>query len=298
MLANNKNIKTIGIVAPSFFIEKEKEFANGIYYLHNQGFKIKYGKTVFNRLNNTTGSAIARANDINEMFADSNIDIIIASDGGSRAIEVLEYLDYDLIKKNPKPLCGFSDITHLLLAVYAKTGNKCIHGIDVINGFGQSESQIKDVNIDLFWKNIENDNVFMDLSRACILKCGKGEGAIIGGWLNAIHNTIETEYFPQNKNMILFWEAIEEEPNRINMMLQSLRLSGMFNHLSGMIVGKLESCEENEYYDCIPNMSDIILDACKGYDFPVIIEAPFGHGEEKSSFVLGGNITINTEDII
>lgn len=298
MLAKNKEVKTIGIVAPSFFIEKNDKFAAGVNYLRNKGVDLKFGKTVFRRINNTTGTAIERANDINDMFADSEVDMIVASDGGCRAVEVLEYLDYDMIKKNPKPLCGFSDITHLLLAIYTKTDNPCIHGIDVINGFGQSDSPIKDVNMHLFWGNIANSSVSMNLNNALALKSGKGEGIIVGGWLNAIHNMVGTEYFPQKKNMILFWEAIEEEPNKINMMLQSLRLSGVFEHLSGMIVGKLEACVEKEYYDCIPDISEIILDACKGYNFPILINAPFGHGDEKSSFMLGRNIKISTEDII
>ena len=294
----DKEIKTIGIVAPSFFIERKDNFAAGVNYLRNRGFNLKFGKTVFNKVNNTTGTAIERANDINEMFIDSDVDIIVASDGGCRAVEVLEHLDYDMIKENKKPLCGFSDITHLLLAIYTKTGSPCIHGIDVINGFGQCESTIKDVNMHLFWKHIENNSVPMDLGKAHILKSGKSEGVVVGGWLNAIQHLAGTEYFPKTEKMVLFWETVEEEPNRINMMLNSLRLSGMFDHLSGMIVGKLESCVEKEYYDCIPDINDIILDACRGYDFPILTNAPFGHGKEKSSFMLGENITINTEDII
>ena len=298
MLIDVGKFKKVGIIAPSFFIEKEEEFARGIDYISQLGLGIKYGKTVFKKLSNTTGTALDRAKDINTMFADSDVDIIVASDGGCRAIEVLNYLDYDLIKKNPKPLCGFSDITHLLLAVYAKTGNQCIHGIDVINGFGQTESILKNNNMHLFWKNVNNNDAFMDLSNARVLKSGNGAGVIIGGWLNAIHNIIGTEYFPRINNMMLFWEAIEEEPNKINMILQSMRLAGIFDYLSGMIVGKLVSCEEKEYFDCIPDISEIILDACKGYDFPVVIEAPFGHGEEKSSFTMGKKITISAEGII
>ena len=107
-------IETIGIVSPSFFIEKQEKFETGIKYLQEQGYKLRFGSTVFNREYNTTGTAMERAEDVNRMFMDSDIDLIMATDGGCRAIELLEYLDYDAIKNNPKPICGLSDITHIL----------------------------------------------------------------------------------------------------------------------------------------------------------------------------------------
>ena len=289
--------KTIGLVAPSFFIEKKKSFVEGLKYLKDCGFRVKFGDTIYKKVFNTTGTAFERAMDINRMFADSCVDFIITTDGGSRAIEVLEYLDYDLIKNNPKPICGFSDITHILLAVYSQTGNPSIHGIDLINGMGQKKSIIKDQNLKLFWNLIENKLTQMSYAQARILKKGVGTGIAIGGWLNAIHHLVGTAYFPKDRKIILFWEAVDEEPNRINMMLQSLRLCGLFERLAGMVVGKLTNCIEKEYFDCIPNIDDIVLDVCRGYNFPVIIDAPFGHGDEKSSFRLGTTVSINTEDM-
>lgn len=294
MIANK--IRTIGIVAPSFFIEKKSEFEDGIQYLEKCGFRLKYGSTVFKQYYNTTGTAVERSADINSMFADPEVDLIMATDGGCRAEELLDLLDYELIKMHPKPFCGFSDITHLLFSLYTKTGNPVIHGMDVINGFGQKMSENKMKNLECFWQTVNGNPLPIDLKNATVLKSGHGTGRVIGGWLNAIQHLAGTEYFPKDEKIILFWEAIDEEPNRINMMLHSLRLAGVLKKTVAMVIGTLSECIEKEYYDCIPKIDDMILEACKGYDFPIIKDAPFGHGEEKRVFEYGMTMTIDTEE--
>lgn len=291
-----EKVMTIGIVAPSFFIEKDSEFKSGINYLKECGFQLKYGDTVFERYYNTTGEAISRSKDINRMFLDSEVDIIMATDGGCRAEEIIELLDFEMIRNNPKPFCGFSDITHLLLALYTKTRNPVIHGIDIINGFGQKNSEQKKKNIECFWKTISEDKFYMNLKNTTVLKEGKGTGIAIGGWLNAVQHLAGTEYFPKNEKFVLFLEAIEEEPNRINMMLHSLRLAGIFENTVAMVIGKMSQCVEKEYYDCIPEIDTMFLDACDGYNFPIIKDAPFGHEEDKQAFKYGTVITIDTKE--
>ena len=292
-----REIQTIGIVAPSFFIEKYKEYECGIQYLLDNKYTIKYGKTVGKRYYNTTAIAKERADDINSMFADSTIDIIIATDGGCRAEELVDFLDYDLIKSNPKPFCGFSDITHLLLALYAKTKIQVVHGMDIINGFGESDLDVRDKNISCFWNVVTHDISFLSLNNSIVLKSGKGTGIMVGGWLNAIEHLAGSEFFPKDDNIVLLWEAIDEEPNRINMLLHSLRLSGVFKRTVAMIIGELSNCVEKEYYDCIPDLDEMILEACRGYDFPIIKNAPFGHKKNKQAFQYGTVITVNTEEL-
>ena len=289
--------KHIGIVAPSFFIEKEQNFANGIKYLENMGAKITFSEHVFSKHFNTTTTAARRANDINMMFADKSIDVIMATDGGCRAIEVLEHLDYDLIANNPKPFCGFSDITHILLAINAKTGIHTIHGIDVLNCFGAPDTQQKELNIQHFCNVIEQcTNIPLpQKSTPHILRSGKARGIAIGGWLEAVHNLYRTDYLAKHTDIILFLEAIDTELNKINMMLQSMRISGLFNNVRGLIIGKLTNCEEIEYFDCSPGIDSVIMDACRGYNFPIITNIDFGHGEEHLAIPIGATIDINTD---
>lgn len=288
--------KEIGVVAPSFFIEKTDNFMRGIQCLEELGAHVTYGRAVFSKLFNTTDTAINRANDINAMFADKNIDIIIAADGGCRAIEVLEHLDYDLIAQNPKPICGFSDITHILLAINAKTNIETIHGVDIINCLGAPASEQKQRNIQHFCNILtKTDNiVFPQRSDIEILRHGQATGIAVGGWLDALQHTCNTKYFPKHNGIILFLEAIDTELNKINMMLQSMRLSGVFDNVLGLIIGKLTNCDEKEYFDCSPSIDDIIMNACAGYTFPIIKNVDFGHGIEHLAIPIGAHININT----
>jgi muramoyltetrapeptide carboxypeptidase len=289
---------TIGIIAPSFFIEKKEEFVNGINILEKLGFRIKYGNTVFKRYFNTTAPAIDRAYEINKMFGDKEVNAIIASDGGCRAIEVLDKLDYELIKSNHKIFSGFSDITHLHLALLAKSGLKTIHGLDVINGFGAKNNLY--TNIEHFLNLVSSENIHMSLPKLTkwhVAKDGKGEGVLIGGWLDSIHSLVGTPYFPEEENIILFWEAIDLEMNKINIILNSLKLHGVFEKVRGMIVGKLTNCIEKEYFDCIPEFAQILLDVTKDYNFPIIYDVDFGHGEQNLSLPIGVKSTLDTKNL-
>lgn len=289
--------KHIGIVAPSFFIEKETEFKEGIKYIEGLGATVTYAKNVFSRYFNTTAIATERAHDINNMFADKSIDLIIATDGGCRAIEVLEHLDYNIIKNNPKPICGFSDITHILLAINSKSNIQTIHGVDIINCFGAADSEQKRVNIEHFCNIINSfdKRPLPQHSKIEVMRPGNATGIAVGGWLEAVHSTYKTEYFPKHDDIILFIEAIDTELNKINMMLQSMRISGLFHNVQGLVIGKLTNCEEKEYYDCSPTFDDIVMDACRGYSFPIIKNIDFGHGPEHLAIPIGATIEINTD---
>lgn len=294
----HKHRSTIGIVSPSFFVEKEGQYLRGLNYLQSLGYKIKLGDLATKKYYNTTGTIAQRAEEINLMFSDSDVDIIISSDGGCRAIDIIEFLDYDLIKQHPKPLCGFSDITHLLLAIYSKTKNCSVYGMDLINGFGEIPSLDKSRNVDCFFTTL-NEGVFnySILKGSRVLRPGSASGIVMGGWLNAIQNLYRTDYFPAIDNIVFFWEAVDEEFNKISMMLKSLRLSGLLDHVSCMVVGTLTNCVEKEYYDCVPDIESIILESCEGYNFPIIVDAAFGHGDKKCSFRYGELIKINTEEL-
>lgn len=296
MFLKEKN--SIGIVAPSFFIEKKKNFKQGIDYLQKQGFNVRFAPSVKKRFFSTTAPAEVRANEINKMFLDKEIKAIISLDGGCNAIEVLKHLDYDLIKKNPKVFSGFSDITHLLLAINSQTGIKTIHGMDIINGFGNITNPYHKENTDFFFKllNTKLELNYPFQKKWKTFKKGEGKGIIVGGWLDALHNLAGTPYFPSYDKIILIWDSIDTELNKINMMLHSLKLKGMFERTVAMIIGSPVNCIEKEYYDCFYPFQKVILDVTKDYSFPIIFDADFGHSNKNLSFMIGEEAIVNTEE--
>lgn len=291
---------TVGIIAPSFFIEKQKNFEEGVRYLTNKGFKIKYAPSVKKRFFSTTAPAETRTAEINQMFADKEVKAVICSDGGCNAIELLQYLDYDLIKKNPKIFSGFSDITHLLLAIHSKTGIQTIHGMDIINGFGNTTTPCYERNLDFFFKLLaaKSELVYEPFNEWKIMRKGKGQGVIVGGWLDALHNLSGTSYFPTYDKIVLIWDAIDTELNKINMMLHSLKLKGVFEKTTAMVIGKPTNCVEKEYYDCFYPLEKVISDATAGYSFPIIFNADFGHSDSNLSFIIGKEAVVNTDNCL
>ena len=119
---------TIGLVSPSAAIYERDRFAIAQENLTALGFKVKEGVSARARHGHFAGTDAQRAADINAMFADPQVQGIVAMGGGSGATRILHLLDYPLIQRNPKVLCGYSDITALLGAVNAKTGLVCFHG--------------------------------------------------------------------------------------------------------------------------------------------------------------------------
>ena len=115
---------TIGVIAPSSPIigDNVEELNQAKKIIENLGFKVKYSKNIFSNTNNYSATAKEKADDINEMFADKDIKMIWCAKGGNNSNSTFGYIDYDNIKRNPKIICGFSDITSLTNMITEKTG--------------------------------------------------------------------------------------------------------------------------------------------------------------------------------
>lgn len=290
---------TIGIIAPSFFIEKETEFKRGIKHLKEMGYKIKYGEHVFSKYRNTTATAEERAEDIMSMFIDNEIKGVITSDGGCTAIELLDKLDYNIISNNPKVFCGFSDIAHLNLAFLSKSNLPTLYGLDVINGFGaSSKKDIYNYNIQFFKEMSSIKSSFGLLPKLDVWenwRSGKAEGYLIGGWIDSIANLAKTSFFPNFDNIILFWEAIDLQPHNLNMLLNSLKISGLFQKVCGMVIGNFVNCEEKEYWDCTPTIKEIVLETTKSAEIPILANVGFGHSHQHLSIPEGLRAFMDSE---
>lgn len=289
---------TIGIVAPSFFIEKEAEFRLGVSNLEEMGFKIKYGKHVFTKYRNTTGLSKDRADDIMSMFTDNEVKGIIASDGGCTAIEVLDKLDYKTISQNPKVFSGFSDIAHLNLAFFANSKLSTLYGLDIINGFGvEKSSEVYNYNVDFFMKLVtgtEIIGVLPKFSQWESWRDGIASGHLVGGWIDAVANMTHISALLDFDNIILFWESIDLQPHNLNMLLNAMKVSGLFNKVRGMIIGNFVDCEEKEYWDCTPTVKQIVLEVTESMNIPILANVDFGHSVRHLSLPQGLTASIDS----
>lgn len=288
---------TIGIIAPSSpyrALCKESlnyELDNIKKTIENFGYKVKMGSTChLSYKGYLAGTDEDRVKDIEIMFEDKTIDAILCLKGGYGTPRILDKINYDIIKNNPKIFIGYSDITALHIAFNQICNLVTFHGIMAATVSNWDEftynsfMDILDMKENLELKNPEDEELYT-------LVKGSTNGIIIGGNLSLIASTIGTSYEINVKDKILFIEEIGESIYKIDRMLTQLELSGKFNDCKGIIFGDFEDCnkEREEDYD----LYDLLLNKIKKYNKPCIYNLQSGHCKPMISMPLGVNCELD-----
>ena len=268
---------TIGIIAPASPTTKEK-----IQLVHDKiielGFKVKIGKSCYEKYGYLSGRDNIRADDINEMFKDKGVDGIICLRGGYGTPRILDLIDYNIIRHNPKIFVGYSDITALQIALTQISGLVTYHGpmaaSDIIGDFNNLSKEslfntIMNKNSSYEIKNPEAQDIIT-------INGGIAEGSIIGGNLSLIVDTIGTPYEIDVKDKILFIEEIGEQPYNIDRMFNQLRLSGKLEEANGIILGDFNNCEAKDPKNSL-SLEEVINDQIKPIGKPTIYNLQSGH---------------------
>jgi len=272
---------TLGVIAPAS-PTTEENVKKSYDSLVEMGFKVKMGKSCYGNYGYLAGPDGLRAGDINNMFKDKEVDGIICLRGGYGTPRILDLLDYDLIKNNPKIFIGYSDITALHIAITKISNLVTFHGpmvsSDLIGGFNDF-SKMSLYNFIMegkFIGSIKNPKG----EEIETINGGIAEGEIIGGNLSLIADTIGTPYEIDLKGKILFIEEIGEEPYQIDRMLTQLRLSGKLKEAEGIILGDFNNCVAKTLkYDDSLTLKQVIEDIIKPIERPTIANLRAGHCE-------------------
>lgn len=288
--------------------------------LESLGLKVTFGKYV-NEADEDYGVASIqhRVDDLNEAFLDKNVKAILTVIGGLNSNQILKYIDYETIKKNPKIICGYSDITAVLDAIYTKTGLITYYGPH-FSSFGEKkgfdytlryfkkmffeneEFEIKSSekwSSDSWFIDQENRNFIPNKGMISINE-GIAEGLIVGGNLSTFALLRGTEFMPDLKDKIIFLEHIGEEGKdgflNIDRQLQSFIHLPDFKYVKALVLGRtIPSLEMNE-----KKWTKIIKSKKELENIPVIVNCDFGHTTPMFTFPIGGktNISINSNKII
>ncbi|MGL5732531.1 MAG: LD-carboxypeptidase [Metamycoplasmataceae bacterium] len=321
MKSNKLTIGIYNVATPIISIFPEKaERAEKL--LTGNGFNIVYGNLAFSNNGYTTGSPKERAQEINDLISNKNIDILLSSIGGNNTSSILEYLDYEEIAKSKIKIIGHSDTTALILAIYAITKKITYCGSSFIVGFdnqqGINEFHLKSlidncVNDKLGlleipkeytsqfipWTNLEPvPNKEMIKNKMITISEGIVEGIIIGGNLNTFIPLLGTKYFPEvDHNTILFFEDTCQSNNlslaQVEKNLASLRNSGILHKIGGLIIGK---CEAFESISKGIKYVDFIKDFIYDLNIPIIAEFDFAHTLPIVTIAIGSTVKLNTID--
>jgi muramoyltetrapeptide carboxypeptidase len=290
---------TVGLVLPATAAFEADEIQFAKEQMEAIGFKVVIGAHAFDKWGYFAGRDRDRAADINRMFADDTVNGVVCYTGGWGSPRVLPYLDYDLIKRKPKVLIGYSDITALLNAVHKKTGLITFHG--PVGGSSFDPFTLENFRrvvmtadpAGLLPTPSKKPNELIDrTNRILKLTSGKATGPLIGGNLTMIATLMGTHYQPDTTNAIVFLEDVHEEPYRIDRMLTTLALGGLFDHPAGIIFGRCSDCGVKG-----PSLSleEILRDRFGGLLMPVISGLSFGHIEQKLVLPIGARAMLDAD---
>ncbi|MEC2054225.1 LD-carboxypeptidase (plasmid) [Peribacillus psychrosaccharolyticus] len=320
-----KNGDQIALFSPSSAgqIKFPKQYEYGKKAIRDLGY------TIFEPDNNNdddltyrTTSPLKRAEQLHDMFKNPNINGIICNIGGFNTIEMLPFLNFDLIETNPKFICGYSDSSVLLNAIFYKTGVITFHGPMIISSFGEYPKPFDfTVNhfqamsqqiIELphhFTHPKEWTDDFIDWTgpdwgtRTRTMTNNNGpiwfhkcesinEGKLVGGNTDSLLHILNTEYFEIEMNSILFIEDIAVSIEKWAMMIWSLKLKGVFNKINGLLIGKIEGMPNNKLLQMKLIISEIL--ELEGISIPVVANLDIGHTAPMNTLLIGSTVSIDS----
>jgi muramoyltetrapeptide carboxypeptidase len=269
---------TIGLICPSFKGDMNStRITNLESSLEKLGFKVKYGKSCYDSYGYLAGTDEARIKDLEDMFLDNEVKAIMCLKGGYGASRIVDKINYEIIKNNPKLFMGFSDITVLLNTIYQKTNLPCIHGlVGIFLGHPRIDEASLDDFRNLMTEYSENRILQNPERNAITLHGGVCQGKLVGGNLSLIVNLIGTPYDIDFKDRIVFIEEVDEEPYRIDRMFAQLRLSKKLDDAKGIILGHFTDCVSKEKPDT-QTYNDLINEYFRGLDKPILSNFASGH---------------------
>ena len=292
---------TIALVSPASATFSSIDLQIAKESLEALGFKVTPAEHVLARHGYLAGPDQARADDINKAFADKSIAGIHAIRGGWGSARVLPYLDFDTIRRNPKVLIGYSDITALLLSIHAKTGLTTFHGpiglgrwdawsLDyyrrvLMNGEAVTYTNRKDLSGD------RNSLVPVEF-RTVTATPGTARGRLLGGNLTVLTAILGSPYLPSWDDAILFCEDVGEDLYRVDRMFTQLKLAGVLAKLKGFVFGSCSECGPGEGYASL-TLEEIIRDHIKPLGIPAWQGAMIGHAQPQWTLPVGADVEID-----
>lgn len=309
-------MREVRLVAPSLSLKDEDKakIKDAKKYFAKLGYELTLGVFVFERDELFGCASIKnRVRDLMDAFLDRNVDLILCADGGYNVNQLLPYLDYDLIKKNPKIVLGYSDITALLLAIFNKTGMVTYYG-PMLDGFSSNDKY----TISYFEKVLKEKSFLIDNSSEVIdfvrknkvkklvqyknkgmriINEGYGEGRIIGGNLCTLNLLQGTEFMPALKNCILFIEDDAEDFLDDVFLLEFDRnLESLLQLpdccIRGIVFGRFQLCSNMT----IDKLKSVIKNKKKLQNIPIVCNADFGHTMPMMTIPLGGYCKLKLEN--
>ena len=283
-----KNGETICIIAPSGNVDKDK-ILNSAEYFKSLGYKVKFGKNVFNQDRYLAGKDEERISDLEEAFNDKDVNAIICARGGYGALRIAEKINYNIIRNNPKIFCGYSDITALSLMILKKTG-LVTYSSPMPKGDFQPE-QIDEFTQKHFWLALKNELNEITAEELKTYKDGSATGILWGGNLSTIVSLCGLDFIP-DKKFIFFTEDLNEPVYKIDRCFrQLLNIEKFRKNIAGIVLGDFLDIEYPQQLD------ELFDEIARELNIPVYGGYKITHGKSKLTIPIGINAHLNNGKI-
>ncbi|HEY6933903.1 MAG TPA: LD-carboxypeptidase [Marmoricola sp.] len=292
---------TIGVPAPASPYTNRSELLRGVEWWERQGYRVKLADGIHAREAYIAGDAVSRARDLTAMFADDEVEVVHAFQGGYGSAQTIPHVDWSVVRANPKPFVGYSDITALHLAMR--------HFADLVTFYGPTLGDIdhpdsNDYNKQNLLRALTSTEPLGpvpprpkdDYLRA--LAPGRVSGEIVGGCLWLIGQTIGTPWQPDLAGRIFFFEDVDAPPWYLDGLLNQMTQAGMLDDVVGVVVGEMVKCDWRESRPEWPqtfSLEDVLERYLEPLGVPVLYRLPLGHGDYLATLPLGVQVTLDAD---
>lgn len=294
---------TVGVPSPAWAYQQRSDILRGVEWWEARGYRVKLAAGIYDRIGYLSGSPEQRGHDITAMFADPEVDFVQSADAGFGSAHAIPHIDFDVIRSNPKPFMGYSDIT----ALHAAIG----HHTDLVTFYGPLFSEVNLPSGDEFTieammralthpgplgrvPNIPEDPYVRAFNG------GKVSAKLVGGCLWLLGQTIGTPWQINLKGNILFFEEVASPPWYIDGLLTQMVQAGIFDGVAGIVIGEMTRCDWEHYSDHNwpghLSAEDVLEMHLEPLGVPMIYGLPLGHGKHLWTLPLGVTATLDADE--
>ncbi len=279
---------TVAFASPARSIEPHQlDDAAALFERH--GFRLRLDPEIFAVHHQFGGNDAHRAAHFNRLLSDPQVKAIVAARGGFGCNRTTDGVDFELLRKNPKWIVGYSDITHFHALIGQKTGLQSLHA-PMGKEMGNITAQSEEAMINALTGRFPNYRfITHPLNRE-----GAASGILIGGNLSVLYSLAASGMFPETNGRILFIEDVDEYLYHIDRMMISLKKAGIFSQIAGLVVGAFTDIHDHQ----VPfglSIEEIIREHCADFDFPIAFGFEAGHQPQNLCLVMGRQTHLEVE---
>lgn len=301
---------TIGIIALSGAIESKENIQRAKKYFEEKGFKVVLSDNIFDKTRYLAGSDEKKVEELHKLFANPEIKMILCARGGYGAIRLLNKIDWDLIKNNPKIFAGYSDVSALQAMILKKTGLITFYAPMACSDFGATNTETNDIreqergkrkeklSLSKFVEksffdtltNTKSLEISPDKKKSKVYYAGEAKGILFGGNLATIASLCGQDFIPDEK-FIFFAEDLGEDTYKIDKMFtQLLNIPQFKKNLTGIILGDFLDVKNKKHFD------ELFFEIGGKYKIPILSGFKITHAKEKITLPYGAKAEFSTED--